>query len=87
MSETNYAVAPGAYLEEWSAENEVSHRHIASSLGLTPGGLMLFFMGCRELTDEFAGRLEVLTGLPADSWRRYETAYRADLARLGGDDA
>ena len=44
-----------------------------------------------EILDEIRGRagardvairLARVTGIPADSWHRFETAYRADLARL-----
>ncbi len=84
MTETNYAVAPGEYLKEWRIEQGVSHRAAAELLGCSRWQLHEFDKGLIPVTDDIAGRLENITGVPANSWLRYEAAYRTDLTRLQG---
>lgn len=82
MTATNYAVAPGEYLEEWGIERGVSHQRVAILLGWSRERLIEFGEGLVPVTDDIANRLENVTGVPADSWLRYEATYRADLARI-----
>lgn len=82
MSDTNYAVAPGEYLQEWGIDQGVSHQRVAVLMGWSREQLIDFGDGLMPLTDEIAGRLEFVTDIPAASWLRYEAAYRADLERL-----
>jgi HTH-type transcriptional regulator / antitoxin HigA len=84
---TNYAVAPGAYLAEWLDEYGISRQRTANLLGRGLLGMPWLddFLAARvPLTASAATRLESVTGIPAGTWLRYESTYRADLARLRG---
>lgn len=80
---TNYAVPPGAYLEEWIEEQGSSLQQVADLLGYPLERVNEILDGSTPVTLGTAIRLERVVGIPADSWLRYETAYRADLNRLG----
>ncbi len=82
MTATNYAVAPGEYLEEWIDEQGLSQQRVAELLGCSRKQVNEIVNGHAPITQDTAIRLERVVGIPADSWLRYEAAYRADLARL-----
>lgn len=82
MTATNYAVAPGEYLEEWIDEQGFSQQHVAELLGCSRKLVNELVNGHASVSAETAFRLERVVGIPADSWLRYEAAYRADLARI-----
>ena len=83
---TNYAVAPGEYLEEWIEDGGFSRQRVAELMGCSRKIVNEIVTGCASITEETAMRLERVVGIPADSWLRYETAYRADLARLADQE-
>jgi HTH-type transcriptional regulator/antitoxin HigA len=82
MTATNYAVAPGEYLEEWIDEQGLSQQRVADLLGCSRKQVNEIVNGRAPVTNDTAIRLERVVGIPADSWLRYEAAYRADLARI-----
>lgn len=82
MTPTNYAVAPGEYLEEWIEDQGLSQQHVADLLGCSRKQVNEIVNGRAPITSDTAIRLERVVGIPADSWLRYEAAYRADLARI-----
>ncbi|MGW5514037.1 HigA family addiction module antitoxin [Nocardia africana] len=82
MTATNYAVAPGEYLEEWIDDQGLSQQRVADLLGCSRKQVNEIVNGRAPITDDTAMRLERVVGIPADSWLRYEAAYRADLARI-----
>ena len=79
---TNYAVAPGEYLQEWLEESAMTQQQLADRLGSSRKQVNEIVNGRAPVTSDTALRLERVTGIPADSWLRYEAAYRADLTRL-----
>lgn len=79
---TNYAVAPGEYLEEWITEQGLSQQRVADLLGYSHKQVNELVNGHAPITNDIAIRLERVVGIPAESWLRYETTYRADLARI-----
>jgi addiction module HigA family antidote len=87
MTATNYAVAPGEYLEEWIDEQGVSQQHVADLLGCSRKQVNELVNGRAPVTNDTALRLERVVGIPAESWLRYEAAYRADLARIADQEA
>jgi HTH-type transcriptional regulator/antitoxin HigA len=87
MTATNYAVAPGEYLEEWIDEQGLSQQRVADLLGCSRKQVNEIVNGRAPVTDDTAMRLERVVGIPADSWLRYEAAYRADLARISDQQA
>jgi addiction module HigA family antidote len=86
MTATNYAVAPGEYLEEWINEHGLSQQRVAERLGCSRKQVNEIVNGRAPITSDTAFRLERVVGIPADSWLRYEAAYRADLARIADEE-
>lgn len=84
---TNYAVAPGAYLEEWLDEEGMTQGDAARRLGYSRKQINEIVNGRAPVTAETATRLARLTTIPADAWLRYESLYRADLARIRDEHA
>lgn len=82
MISTNYAVAPGEYLEEWIDEQGLSQQNVAERLGCSRKQVNEIVNGRAPVTYDTAIRLERVVGIPVESWLRYEAAYRADLARI-----
>lgn len=86
MPATNYAVAPGEYLEEWIDEQGLSQQRVAELLGCSRKQVNEIVRGHAPITSDTAIRLQRVVGIPADSWLRYEVAYRADLARIADQE-
>ncbi len=78
----NYAVAPGEYLAEWLEDERFTQQQLADRLGWSRKRVNEIVGGRAPITAEAAIQLERVTAIPVDSWLRFETAYRADLARL-----
>lgn len=83
---TNYAVAPGEYLGEWIDEQDLSQQRVAELVGCSRKQVNEIVNGRAPVTSDTAVRLERLTGIPVDSWLRYEAAYRADVARIADQE-
>lgn len=86
MNSTNYAVAPGEYLEEWIDDHGLSQQRVAELLGSSRKQVNEIVNGHAPITSETAMRLERVTGIPAKTWSRYEALYRADLARIADEE-
>ncbi|KQO81478.1 HigA family addiction module antidote protein [Frigoribacterium sp. Leaf263] len=86
MTTTNYAVAPGEYLEEWIEDNGLSQQLVADRLGCSRKHVNEIVNGRTPITADTAARLQRVVGIPADAWLRYEAAYRADLARIADEE-
>lgn len=86
MTATNYAVAPGAYLEEWIDEQGLSQQQVADMIGSSRKQINEIVNGRAPITSETAMRLQRVVGIPADAWLRYEAAYRADRARIADEE-
>ncbi|SLJ23041.1 HigA family addiction module antidote protein [Mycobacteroides abscessus subsp. abscessus] len=86
MTTTNYAVAPGEYLEEWIDDQGLSQQRVAEMLGCSRKQVNDIVHGRAPITQDTAMRLERVVGIPAVSWLRYEAAYRADLARIADEE-
>lgn len=78
----NYAVAPGEFLAEWLGDNHTTQQEAAARLGVSRKQVNEIVNGRAPITADSAVRLARLTGIPVDSWMRFEAGYRADLARL-----
>ncbi len=80
--DTNYAVAPGEYLSEWLEDERLTQQQLADRLGWSRKRVNEVVGGRAPVSADAAIKLERVTGIPTDSWLRFESAYRADLARL-----
>lgn len=86
MSTTKYAVAPGAYLDEWLENEHMTQGEAAARLGCSRKQVNEIINGHAPVTAETASRLARLTGIPTDAWLRYESLYRADLTRIRDEE-
>jgi len=82
MTTTNYAVAPGEYLEEWIDDQGFSQQKVADLLGCSRKQVNEIINGHAPITSETALRLERVVGIAATTWLKYEVMYRSDLARI-----
>lgn len=87
MTATNYAVAPGEYLEEWIDDQGLSQQRVADLLGCSRKQVNEIVNGHAPITSDTALRLERVVGIPAKTWLRYEALYRADLARIADEES
>lgn len=85
--QTNYAVAPGEFLQEWLDEESLTQEQAALLLGYSRKQVNAIVNGRAPVSNETATRLARVTGIPVDSWLGFELAYRADLARLADERA
>ncbi|MCW2785552.1 MAG: addiction module antidote protein HigA family [Marmoricola sp.] len=83
----NYAVAPGAYLEEWLEEQGLSQQAVAEMLGSSRKQVNEIINGHAPISSETAMRLERVVGIPAATWLKYEAIYRSDRARLADSES
>jgi plasmid maintenance system antidote protein VapI len=84
MAETNYAVAPGEYITEWLEENEMDTSTLARRLGVPDKYVPQLLAGHMALFEPMLVKLADLTGIPVDWWKRLDTQYWKDKARLEG---
>ncbi|MDO5286011.1 MAG: HigA family addiction module antitoxin [Actinomycetia bacterium] len=83
---TNYAVAPGEYLEEWIVDEGLTQQQVADRLGYSRKQVNDILHGRAPITDATAMRLERVVGIPAQTWLKYEALYRADRARIADEE-
>lgn len=69
---TNFAVAPGEYLQEWIDGNGMSVGEFAVELGVTVAEIEDLLTGKEAIEREIACQLERVTSIPSDSWIRFE---------------
>ena len=79
---TNYAVAPGMYLQEWLDDEQMTQQALADRLGISRKTVNGILKGTQPISQDTAIKLERVTSIPRDSWVRFEAKYRKDLARL-----
>ena len=87
MTATNYAVAPGEYLEEWIDDHGLSQQRVAELLGSSRKQVNEIVNGRAPIASDTAMRLERVVGIPAKTWLKYEALYRADLARITDEES
>lgn len=78
----DFAIPPGETLKETMISLEMSQVEFADRLGLTVQTLNRIFKGSQPITYSTAGKLELVTGVPADFWNNLELQYRQLLAKL-----
>lgn len=87
MTDTNYAVAPGEYLEEWIEDEGLTQTRVADLMGVSRKHVNEIVNGHASITPETALVLERVVGIPAKAWLKYESMYREDLARIRDEEA
>ncbi|SDB79904.1 HTH-type transcriptional regulator / antitoxin HigA [Raineyella antarctica] len=80
--EPDFAVPTGDYVDEWLEDHHMRPAELARRTGVSPKHISKV-LGGAAVTADFAARLELVTGVPADRWLALESTYRAEVARLG----
>jgi len=80
--EPDYAVAPGATLQELMESLEMTQKELATRTGLTEQSLTRIIKGDQPISYETANRLELVTQVPARLWNNLEAQYREQKAKL-----
>ncbi len=83
MNDLNYAVPPGAYLEEWMEHYDVSDQKIAARTQRSVEEIRRVINGLTPVTPDLAEALQRVTGIKAEAFLLYEDFYSRELARLG----
>ena len=78
----DYAVPPGATLEETMEALGMTQRELADRTGLTVQTLNRITKGEQPITYETANKLELVTGTPASFWNNLEAQYREQLSKI-----
>lgn len=78
----DWAVPPGATIEEWLDEANMTQAELALRVGLSAKALNQIIRGHAPLTQETALRLEVVTKVPAQTWNLLEAHWQAESQRL-----
>ena len=78
----DYAVPPGATLQEVMTSLGMPQKELAVRTELTEQTLNRIFKGEQPISYTTANRLELVTGIPAGLWNNLEAQYREQLAKL-----
>jgi len=78
----DYAVPPGATLQETIDALGMTQRDLALRTGMAPKTINEIIKGKAPITAETAVLLERVTGVPARMWNSLEINYREQLARI-----
>lgn len=78
----DYAIPPGETLKETMESLEMSQKELAKRTGLTVQSLNRIFKGEQPINYETAGKLELVTGVPARFWNDLEAQYREQLEKI-----
>ena len=78
----NYAVPPGAMIEEWLEEQCMTQAEFANRIGMSAKALNQMIRGHAPITHETALRLESVTHIPARTWNAMQSLFAEDKARL-----
>ncbi len=77
----DYVVTPGETLKESIDEKGISQAQLAQRAGLTEKTISQIVNGIAPISYDTAGKLELVTGVPAKFWNRREMRYREALSR------
>ena len=83
----NYAVPPGAVLDEHREAAGLTQAELAQRLGFSPKHVNRLLAGQEPVTPDTALKLEAVFGLPARVWLGLEARYREHLARASEQQA
>ncbi len=78
----DYAVPPGASLQETMEALDMTQKELALRTGLTVVTLNRIFKGEQPISYETANRLELVTGTPANFWNKLEAQYQEQRAKV-----
>lgn len=82
----NYAVPPGAILEEWLEERGMSQTALAERMARPIKTINEIIKGKTSITQETAFQLEAVTGIEASFWTNADRIYLERAARLGEEE-
>lgn len=81
---TDFAMAPGEFLQEWIKEEGggILPSDLAERLGVSCKHINRILSGKAPISPELALKLENITGIPRKAWLAYEALYQKDRERL-----
>ena len=79
----NYAVPPGAVLEEWLEERGMSQTELAGRMNWPIKTINELIKGKTSFTQETAFQLEAVTGIEASFWTNADRIYQERASRRG----
>lgn len=79
---TNYAIPPGATLQEALDDRNLTRAELARRMGRPLRTVNRIVKGRYAITPDMARQLEKILSIPATLWIRLEQNYQDDLARL-----
>ena len=82
----NYAVPPGAVLEEWLEEHGMSQTNLAERMGRPISKINEIIKGKISIQQETALQLEAVTGVEASFWTNADRIYQERFARLDEEE-
>lgn len=83
----DYAVAPGVTLSEVLQSLAMTQKECALRCGLTEQTMVRIIKGEQPITYETAGRLEMVTGVPASLWNTLELQYQNQVRKIKQNQA
>jgi HTH-type transcriptional regulator / antitoxin HigA len=83
----DFAVAPGATLQETIDALGMEQKELATRTGMAPKTINQIIKGKAPISFETAQKLELVTGVPAKIWNSLESKYREQLAQLAAEEA
>ena len=81
------AVPPGATIKEQLQERNMSQKEFAVRMSMSEKHISKLINGEVQLTQETAARLELVLGVPASFWNKFEAIYREELRKIREQEA
>ena len=81
-SRTYIATPPGRIIEDQISDREMTREEVAVQMEISEKHLNRLINGDVVLTANIANKLEVVFGIPANFWLKYEAVYRDKLKKV-----
>ena len=81
-SKTTIAIPPAEVIKEYIESRGMTQKELSIRLGTSEKNLCMLMQGKAPLSPEMAENLEKVFNVPAETWLRLESLYRADLQKI-----
>lgn len=81
-STKTFAVPPGEIIKDFIEPRHMTQRELAIRMNTSEKNLCLLLKGKAPVTPETAQKLEMVFDVPAATWLKMESEYRADLLKV-----
>ncbi len=79
----DYALAPGAIIDEHMEHHSISKRQLAEHLGVSKKTVKKLLKGKAPITQPIAEGLATIFTFPVHMWINLEAGFQKDVKRLG----